>query len=209
MGSSPSKSLSANSSASSSKAQSPAGDGHRSSRTRHRTTTSTLNVPGSSSHRSRSANPRPDNASLGPPPPYSEAIDTSPSAAPTDPPGCIVRRSRSAQELPYQANHPSENIGHATTATGTTHSAGSRHTKVFTISEGQNIPRTAEYLQAPMRRESVENALETLRKYDTVIVVDDSSSMRGKRWKDVRTFALRLPIELTTIRRRPKKRYPL
>lgn len=60
-----------------------------------------------------------------------------------------------------------------------------------------------------MQRESIENALETLRKYDTVIVVDDSSSMRGKRWKDVRTFALRLPVELTTLRRRPKKRYPL
>lgn len=37
-----------------------------------------------------------------------------------------------------------------------------------------------------MRRESVEDALETLRKYDTVIIVDDSSSMRGKRWKDAR-----------------------
>jgi len=37
-----------------------------------------------------------------------------------------------------------------------------------------------------MRRESVENALETLRKYDTVIVVDDSGSMRGRRWRETR-----------------------
>ena len=52
--------------------------------------------------------------------------------------------------------------------------------------------RTAAYLQAPMRRESVENALETLRKYDTVIIVDDSSSMKGRRWEDVRSLTLRL-----------------
>jgi len=37
-----------------------------------------------------------------------------------------------------------------------------------------------------MRHDSVENALETLRKYDTVIIVDDSSSMRGKSWQDTR-----------------------
>jgi hypothetical protein len=37
-----------------------------------------------------------------------------------------------------------------------------------------------------MRRESVENALETLRKYDTVIIVDDSSSMMGALWSEAR-----------------------
>lgn len=43
-----------------------------------------------------------------------------------------------------------------------------------------------EALRRPMRQNSVENALETLRKYNTVIVVDDSGSMRGKRWQEVR-----------------------
>jgi len=37
-----------------------------------------------------------------------------------------------------------------------------------------------------MRRESAENALEILRKYDTVIVVDDSSSMMGTLWNEAR-----------------------
>ncbi|KAG9317865.1 hypothetical protein JVU11DRAFT_2093 [Chiua virens] len=40
------------------------------------------------------------------------------------------------------------------------------------------------YLQAPMRRESEENALEMLRKYDTVIIMDDSASMlQDHRWE--------------------------
>jgi len=37
-----------------------------------------------------------------------------------------------------------------------------------------------------MRSESVENALEILRKYDTAIIVDDSSSMKGGRWEETR-----------------------
>ena len=43
-----------------------------------------------------------------------------------------------------------------------------------------------EALRRPMRQNSVENALDTLRKYNTVIVVDDSGSMQGRRWKEVR-----------------------
>lgn len=35
-----------------------------------------------------------------------------------------------------------------------------------------------------MRRETKEDALETLRKYNTVLIVDDSSSMRGSRWAE-------------------------
>ncbi|OCH94283.1 hypothetical protein OBBRIDRAFT_789419 [Obba rivulosa] len=42
------------------------------------------------------------------------------------------------------------------------------------------------YLRRPMRQESVEDALETLRKYNTVIIVDDSGSMQGKRWREAR-----------------------
>jgi len=40
------------------------------------------------------------------------------------------------------------------------------------------------YLRRPMRRESEEDALETLRKYNTILIVDDSSSMRGSRWEE-------------------------
>ncbi|KDQ64206.1 hypothetical protein JAAARDRAFT_52188 [Jaapia argillacea MUCL 33604] len=38
----------------------------------------------------------------------------------------------------------------------------------------------------PVRRNSVENALETLRRYNTVFIVDDSSSMDGSRWSEAR-----------------------
>ena len=45
-----------------------------------------------------------------------------------------------------------------------------------------------DHLHTPMRRPSVENALETLRKYNTVFVVDDSRSMYGNLWKEVRHY---------------------
>ncbi|KZT05560.1 uncharacterized protein LAESUDRAFT_624491, partial [Laetiporus sulphureus 93-53] len=38
----------------------------------------------------------------------------------------------------------------------------------------------------PMRQSSVENALDTLRKYNTVLVIDDSGSMQGERWQEAR-----------------------
>jgi len=116
---------------------------------------------------------------LAPPPPYSAAINTPPSIQPQNTTASTVSRSRSAQVS-----------SHRTTA-GMISSNGSRYTQVYTIPAGASSSRIAEYLQAPMRRESVENALETLRKYDTVIVVDDSSSMKGKRWKDVSAITLR------------------
>jgi len=38
-----------------------------------------------------------------------------------------------------------------------------------------------------MRQESKENALDMLRKYDTVVIMDDSASMvRDDRWEQVR-----------------------
>ncbi|TBU41457.1 hypothetical protein BD309DRAFT_898060 [Dichomitus squalens] len=44
------------------------------------------------------------------------------------------------------------------------------------------------YLRRPLRQESFEDALEILRKYDTVIVVDDSSSMtKDDRWSEARS----------------------
>ncbi|KAM5534816.1 hypothetical protein V8D89_011532 [Ganoderma adspersum] len=43
------------------------------------------------------------------------------------------------------------------------------------------------YLRRPLRQESYENALETLRRYNTVIVVDDSASMtKDNRWTEAR-----------------------
>ncbi|KAF9226923.1 hypothetical protein BS17DRAFT_728914 [Gyrodon lividus] len=57
-------------------------------------------------------------------------------------------------------------------------------------SDGSGAPapsnrlRDAKYLQAPIRPESRENALETLRQYDTVIIMDDSGSMtQAGRWQ--------------------------
>lgn len=47
------------------------------------------------------------------------------------------------------------------------------------------------YLRRPMRQESYENALEVLRKYNTVIVVDDSASMtKNNRWSEVGHLSL-------------------
>ncbi|KAL6309778.1 hypothetical protein BKA93DRAFT_723170 [Sparassis latifolia] len=37
-----------------------------------------------------------------------------------------------------------------------------------------------------VRRSTVENALDTLRRFDTVIIVDDSGSMEGPRWQEAR-----------------------
>ena len=42
-----------------------------------------------------------------------------------------------------------------------------------------------EYLRTPLRQESFDDALQTLVQYDTVIIVDDSGSMRGHLWKEV------------------------
>ncbi|KAI0751078.1 hypothetical protein C8Q80DRAFT_1307944 [Daedaleopsis nitida] len=48
----------------------------------------------------------------------------------------------------------------------------------------------AEWLQSlkrEMRKESYDNALDLLRGYNTVIIVDDSGSMAGSRWKEARS----------------------
>lgn len=67
---------------------------------------------------------------------------------------------------------------------------GSRHTRIFMIHpafSSSNRLRDIAYLQAPMRRESKENALDMLRTYDTVVIMDDSGSMlQDDRWEQVR-----------------------
>lgn len=45
-------------------------------------------------------------------------------------------------------------------------------------------------LRAPMRADTAENALQTLRKYDTVLIIDDSGSMLGSKWRQVSTINL-------------------
>ena len=66
---------------------------------------------------------------------------------------------------------------------------GSRHTRVFMIHPAfasSNRLRDVAYLQAPMRRESKEDALDMLRAYDTVVIMDDSGSMlQDNRWEQV------------------------
>ncbi|KAI6040407.1 hypothetical protein EDC04DRAFT_2677527 [Pisolithus marmoratus] len=64
---------------------------------------------------------------------------------------------------------------------------GTLHTRVSMIpppSASQQRYKDPNYLAKPLRRESRENALETLRKYDTVLIVDDSGSMRGSLWEE-------------------------
>ncbi|KAK7033563.1 hypothetical protein VNI00_012787 [Paramarasmius palmivorus] len=50
--------------------------------------------------------------------------------------------------------------------------------------EGSKRKMRSSYLRTPMRQRTRDDMLETLRKYDTVIIVDDSSSMIGARWTE-------------------------
>ncbi|KAJ8482299.1 hypothetical protein ONZ45_g14999 [Pleurotus djamor] len=52
--------------------------------------------------------------------------------------------------------------------------------------ESSSSNRSRDYLRAPMRAETAENALQMLRKYDTVLIVDDSGSMLGSKWRQAR-----------------------
>lgn len=71
---------------------------------------------------------------------------------------------------------------------------GSHHTRlsmvppspVSSTSRSRRRDRNPSYLAKPLRQESRENALETLRKYDTILIVDDSGSMRGALWEEAK-----------------------
>ena len=39
--------------------------------------------------------------------------------------------------------------------------------------------------RAPLRRSTAEDVLETLTRFDTIFIVDDSTSMKGVRWEEV------------------------
>ncbi|KAF7320826.1 hypothetical protein HMN09_00169100 [Mycena chlorophos] len=56
-----------------------------------------------------------------------------------------------------------------------------RHSSSASAAQSKyNDPR---WLAKPMRKETMEDALQLLIKYDTVILLDDSGSMSGARWK--------------------------
>lgn len=71
-------------------------------------------------------------------------------------------------------------------------SLGPRHTRRVSTVPPERVPTSVDrykdpnYLRQPLRKESRENALETLKKYDTVLIMDDSGSMLGNRWEEVR-----------------------
>ena len=79
--------------------------------------------------------------------------------------------------------------GSSETSESMTLPPGSRRTRIFMIHPAfasAHRLRDIAYLQAPMRRESKENALDMLLRYDTVIIMDDSASMlQNQRWEQV------------------------
>ena len=89
-----------------------------------------------------------------------------------------------------QGGPPSAAVGSSSTPKSMALPPGSQRTRVFMLHpafSSSDRLRDIAYLRAPMRRESKENALEMLCKYDTVIIVDDSASMqRDRRWEQVR-----------------------
>ncbi|KAJ8087104.1 hypothetical protein PM082_005932 [Marasmius tenuissimus] len=52
--------------------------------------------------------------------------------------------------------------------------------------ESEKKRQSSSYLRQPVRQKTMDDVLRTLKKYDIVIVVDDSSSMIGPRWKEAR-----------------------
>jgi hypothetical protein len=101
------------------------------------------------------------------------------------------KSSLAGQSSSYQSAPPppytfSATSPMAVTNLESTHSPlGSRHTKLSTIPRPTSPATKAAYLRAPLRAESLEDALETLRQYDTIILMDDSTSMAGSLWKEV------------------------
>jgi hypothetical protein len=61
---------------------------------------------------------------------------------------------------------------------------GSSHTRVDHVPPPSHTHHTHD--RGSFNGQSLENVLEMLRKFNTVILVDDSGSMRGERWKEVR-----------------------
>ncbi|KAL1939967.1 hypothetical protein VTO73DRAFT_9302 [Trametes versicolor] len=124
-----------------------------------------------------------------PPPSYSEALsDQSFLAVPTQ---GLGQRSRS-QDVP-RSNNPF--LRRPVSSVGLPSASSEASAATFVSSSpgrsGAGQPMTfeerAEYLRRPMRQNTIEDALETLKKYNTVIIVDDSGSMsKGGLWTEAR-----------------------
>ncbi|KAG9218773.1 hypothetical protein CCMSSC00406_0001113 [Pleurotus cornucopiae] len=133
----------------------------------------TLGVPSSPRHRrTRSAGA---GAIADPPPPYSRAppprqptVASPTTTSPNN--GLGSTHTRVLDPRIFETLPP---VPAASGSSSNAQRSSSRHT-----------PRSNSYLRAPMRRETAENALEILRKFDTIIVVDDSKSMSGPLWKE-------------------------
>ncbi|PBK73158.1 hypothetical protein ARMSODRAFT_953639 [Armillaria solidipes] len=130
----------------------------------HRSRDSAHAAPNPGHRRSRSANAtvRRSNADdIPPPPPYSRTpprLDTQ-----------LLTPSHSSSNL---------NLNHLYQF------AGQRHSSSQPSSPSRTNRRRSINFRTPYRQQSLEDALEMLRKFDTVIVLDDSSSMLGPSWTE-------------------------
>ncbi|KAF9462031.1 hypothetical protein BDZ94DRAFT_1310049 [Collybia nuda] len=98
--------------------------------------------------------PEPD---LGPPPPYSNESSKNLFIEP-------IANSEPAHDIRSQHTfHPADPAATAGSSTN--------HRRKYDI-------------RTPMRQQTEEDALEILRRFDTVLIVDDSTSMKGERWEE-------------------------
>jgi hypothetical protein len=104
------------------------------------------------------------------PPPYSAV------APPMSPPTPRPPRP----PLYPSTRHPASNSSSQPTQPAASTSRSSPNSTSAAVPATRNT-----YLRTPMRQDSKENALETLRKYNTVFLVDDSRSMCGQLWSEV------------------------
>ncbi|KAJ4479014.1 hypothetical protein J3R30DRAFT_3473321 [Lentinula aciculospora] len=103
--------------------------------------------------------------------------------------GPSYRRSRSVNSSSYSSrrsaiernpnvlDNPPPPYDSNSDTIGSIHMAG-------TSSPGFARRSNTDYYRMPLRKESMENAYEILRKFNTVILVDDSYSMLGSRWRE-------------------------
>ncbi|CCM01741.1 uncharacterized protein FIBRA_03807 [Fibroporia radiculosa] len=143
---------------------------------------SLLSLPGSNSaahRRSKSAVVQPAHNRESAPPPYAIAVASTEGSSISD-----------SLTVPQLSEHASRRNSWGSSTPGSQPPNAQSHRHSHVIPAGvPPIASSAERVEAlrrPMRQNSVENALDTLRKYNTVIIVDDSGSMQGERWREAR-----------------------
>ena len=97
------------------------------------------------------------------------------------PPGSHFTRTNSTAARPQDTT--------ARYASPSTHSASQssgRTIQIPVLPASSQRQLDASATRAPVRRNSKEDPLDLLRKFDTVIIVDDSSSMEGALWQEAR-----------------------